>query len=84
MPRILCVKCQIKLKNHRSGVNVVETFGKDSDVPYKLWKADLYKCPNCGLEICCGFGRSAYAEHYEETFAQRMNEAGPKFWDKSC
>jgi hypothetical protein len=60
--RVLCVKCKVKLKNIRSGVHVVETFGTDSDDPYKLWLADLYTCPKCGLEVVCGFAQHNYAE----------------------
>jgi len=74
----------VKLKCHRQGIDVVETFGRDSDVPYKLWKADLYKCPDCGVEIISGFGNSNYAEHFEENFAKLLAQAEPKFWDKSC
>jgi hypothetical protein len=82
--RVLCVKCKVKLKNIRSGVHVVETFGTDSDDPYRLWLADLYTCPKCGLEVVCGFAQHNYGEHYEATFAERLTNAEPKFWDKSC
>jgi hypothetical protein len=86
MPRILCVNCKRKLKCERQGVHVVETFGRDSDDPYKLWRADLYKCPDCGFEVVCGFGASNYAEHYEADFPAQLG-AIPQdkiFWDKSC
>jgi len=52
--------------------------------PYKLWKADLYKCPDCSFEVITGFGAHNYAEHFQDTFAKRFSEAEPKFWDKSC
>lgn len=81
---MVCVKCQVKLKPERNGVHVVETFGRDSAVPYKLWAADLYKCPDCGLEIVAGFGANNYAEHFESDFPRLLQAAEPKFWDKSC
>jgi len=84
MPRMVCVKCQIKLKIKRNGVHVVETFGVDSDEPYKLWRADLWECPDCGAQVVSGFGASNYAEHYEADFAEQLRAAEPKYWDKSC
>lgn len=84
MPRMVCVKCQVKLKPEKNGVTVVETFGTDSDEPYKLWDADLWKCPNCGVQIVSGFAQHNYAEHYQPDFAKQLERAQYKFWDKSC
>jgi hypothetical protein len=36
--------------------------------PYKIWSADLYKCPICGNKIIIGFGAAAIREHFEEGF----------------
>ena len=87
MPRMVCVQCKVKLRPERNGVHVVETFGEDSDEPYKLWRADLYKCPKCGVEVVAGFGapfNNNYAEHYQSDFAMYLEAAEPKYWDKSC
>jgi len=42
------------------GVLDVADFG-----PYKIWSADKWKCPKCGIEIVIGFGDEAIAEHYQ-------------------
>lgn len=81
---MVCVKCQVKLKPERTGVHVVETFGRGSNEPYKLWAADLWKCPDCGFEVVAGFGGNNYAEHFEADFSKLLEKAEPKFWDKSC
>jgi hypothetical protein len=35
--------------------------------PYKLWTADLWKCPRCGVEIISGYSQRGIEDH-EETF----------------
>ena len=84
MPRIVCVKCEVKFKPKRNGVHVVETFGVGSDEPYKLWQADLWECPQCGAEVVSGFANREYAQHYQENFKVQFENAEPKYWDKSC
>ena len=36
--------------------------------PYKIWYADLWKCPNCKNEIIVGFGCAPVAEHFQKDF----------------
>jgi len=36
--------------------------------PYKIWYADLWKCPNCKNEIIVGFGWNPVAEHFQNDF----------------
>ena len=54
MKRPICVKCNLEFRSEESGVAVVELYLKDQKV-YKLWAADLYKCPKCGTKIVSGF-----------------------------
>lgn len=82
--RILCVNCQRKMVVAKNGVHVVETFGRDSDDPYKLWNADLLECPDCHFQVVSGFGANNYAEHYQPDFSEKLERAEPKFYDKSC
>jgi len=65
--RPVCVKCQVELTPEKNGVGLLDmaSFG-----PYKIWEADLWKCPVCNYEIVVGFGRDAIAEHYDETSFQ--------------
>lgn len=81
MPKLVCVKCECEYKVELNGVGVVETasFG-----PYRLWNADLWKCPGCGAEVVAGFsgqGIEPMIEHYEPGFKElleRMKEDWPR------
>lgn len=64
MPKPVCVKCEVEFKLEHSGVVVVEMFQKDKDI-YKIWQADLWKCPKCGTEIVYGFGDKPLMEHWQ-------------------
>ena len=65
--RPVCVKCQTEMRPETNGIGLLDmaTFG-----PYKVWDADLYKCPSCGQEIVTGFGEGAVSHHIDEDFNQ--------------
>lgn len=66
MSKLVCVKCECELRPETNGTTVVETasFG-----PYKIWDADTWKCPGCGMEVVSGFGNNPVREdHYAEDF----------------
>ena len=62
----VCVKCERELHMEKAGVLVRELFQKNTMI-YKIWSADLWKCPECGLEIipASGFADKPLAGHYE-------------------
>lgn len=70
MPKLVCVNCETELKPEVNGVVVVETMLVRE--PYKLWRADLWKCPGCGFEVVAGFGNRPTAEHFEEGFSEKL------------
>lgn len=83
MPKVICTDCQVEYKIEKNGVYVVEMFS-DPPQPYKLWSADLWKCPNCRREIIAGFGMSALAEHFQKNFTTVLDQAkktGKVFYD---
>lgn len=45
--------------------------------PYKLWDADLWECPECGVEVVSGFARAPLAEHYQPTYAAERERLAP-------
>lgn len=57
MNKPLCIKCEVSFKVERNGVLVVELFQKDTEI-YKIWYADLYKCPGCGVTIVGAFAEN--------------------------
>lgn len=63
--RPVCAKCNCELYPKTNGVGVLDmaSFG-----PYRLYHADLWKCPECGLEVVGGFGRGPIAAHYLKDF----------------
>ena len=65
MHRPVCPKCHVELYPERNGVGVLDMadFG-----PYALWDSDLWKCPECGIEVIGGFGSNPLSAHYEEDF----------------
>jgi len=66
MPKMVCVKCQCEFRPETNSTVVVETasFG-----PYKVWHADTWKCPGCGVEVVAGFARQPIREdHYADDF----------------
>lgn len=64
MPKMVCVKCETELKPEENGTIVVELFQENTE-PYKVWSADKWKCPVCGIEVIAGFGNYPLMEHYE-------------------
>ena len=82
MPKITCVKCQKELRPKKNDVAFVETSGPERS-PYKIWLADLWACPVCGVEIVSGFGCAAIHGNWEEDFEQslhREQKRGPVFY----
>jgi hypothetical protein len=69
--RAVCPTCQLSYRCHRGGVDVVEVIGREQK-PYKLWQADLYKCPGCGHEIVTAFGEGPFATDWQENFAETV------------
>jgi hypothetical protein len=64
MPQLICVPCARFLKPKKVGV-LAEELTTDQQ-PYKIWLADLYACPECGVEIVTGFGAHPISEHYRQ------------------
>jgi len=79
----VCAKCRIELRAKKNGVMVVEMAGFG---PCAIHQADLWACPECGMEVVVGFGRKACAYHYEETFEavmerlRRSDDPVIEFW----
>lgn len=67
----VCVKCGRFLEVERMGVHVIEW----AEVrPYRIWRADLVKCPECGVEVIVAFGGGPLARGGEEKMERLMKE----------
>lgn len=40
--------------------------------PYKLWRGDLWKCPDCNFELVVGVIGGPLSEHYKPDFAAQV------------
>lgn len=71
MHRPVCFECHKELRPEKNGVGVLDLadFG-----PYQLWDADLWKCPECGIQVIGGFGNGPISSHYEEDFDRRVKD----------
>ena len=65
----VCVKCEIQFQREKNGVEAKEMRNREKTEPYRIWSADKWKCPKCGVEILNGFAnRACYpnSENYED------------------
>jgi len=67
MPKPVCVPCQRFYRPRHNGTHLLEgmpavphaepgTSHPENWQPYKVWKADLWRCDGCGHQIIAGFG----------------------------
>ena len=71
MPMPICARCEVEYRPEKNGIwlCVHADFG-----PYKIWSADLLKCPRCGHLLISGYGRSAVSEHYMDGFKKMLKK----------
>ena len=61
----VCVECGRLMKSHKTGVYAIQTVeGND----YKVWKADIVACPECGFKALSRFGDEPLKTRDEENF----------------
>lgn len=72
----ICVKCQTEMRVEIIGVLVIEMaeFG-----PYKVWGADLMKCPGCGCEVVTRFSdKPIRQDHWASDFPAWLEDQKKK------
>ncbi len=79
MPKMVCSQCQLELQPQKTGVILIEMadFGE-----YKIWSADLWRCPDCGMGIVAGFADEPIRIHHEDDFPAVLAgiHANPDAW----
>ncbi len=71
----VCVKCEVELRPEKNGFKVIDMFQHNTKA-YKIWDADKWKCPKCGIEVVVGFGNKPLAiQHEGETFQKYLDIA---------
>jgi hypothetical protein len=67
--------CGRLMQCKQNSVTVEEVMEDGS--PYKLWEADLWECPDCGVELIAGFGQSPIAEHWQRSYPEQCARLAP-------
>lgn len=65
----VCVTCQKEYRPEKNGITAIEmaSFG-----PYKIWAADLLKCPKCGHLVISGYSDFAL-DHLDSNFKAALS-----------
>jgi hypothetical protein len=95
MTKPVCVPCKRFFRPEKNGYSLVEGMpivnlappgnaAPEQWAPYKLWRADKWKCQGCGHEIVVGFGSSPIAEHYEPDFEKTCELMGAELQVNDC
>jgi hypothetical protein len=71
---LLC-GCGRFLQVKQNSVTVEELLEDGSS--YKLWDADLWQCPECGVEIIAGFGKAPISEHWRPEYSHTRQRLAP-------
>lgn len=72
MNKPICVKCELAFEVERMGVYVKEIYNMGI---YKVWAADLLKCPKCGFEVIGAWGDNPLAMAHEDNRMKTVLEA---------
>jgi hypothetical protein len=76
----LCAKCEVEFKPEKNGIKVAELYKQNTEV-YRIWQADLWKCPVCGAEIVAGYGQLPRYEHFHQNL-EAMVESMKAFGER--
>ena len=51
----VCIHCSLPMTNISVGATIISMY-MDPPQPCKLWRTDIYKCPQCSNEVAAGYG----------------------------
>jgi hypothetical protein len=57
----------------KTGVLTVEMYMENKEI-YRIWSADKYRCPLCGVEVITGFGNGPYVHSAEESCEKALQK----------
>ena len=78
MNQPICVECRVSMRCEKTGVDVEAMAGT---MPYQIWSADLFECPNCNVRVISGFGKQPVAEYFQkERYAKFVPGVFIRFW----
>ena len=71
--RVLCTDCGRDFQVEKTGVLIKELFMGDKEV-YRIWNADLLRCPGCNIMVISRCADNPIAEHWEKEKMAAMLE----------
>lgn len=73
----VCGKCDVFMVSAINGIRVREMIESG---PYRVWAADLWRCPVCKWELVTGFGNGplAYPEDPSGNYEAYVQAAGER------
>jgi hypothetical protein len=91
----ICVPCQRFYRPKKNGFAFIEGMPIGNGVepglrqpeswePYKLWRGDLWHCPDCGAEIIVGVAPSPMSEHYRPDFVEHVESSRATLQVNDC
>ena len=84
MPKMVCVKCEVEFRPETNGVHIFEMMNNNTKI-YKIWQADKWRCPECGVEVVAGFAQHPTREQFDddiEFVSKKMLDDGNVIYDK--
>jgi hypothetical protein len=73
----MCVKCGVEFIPQETGVYVEEL--SKAIGSYRVWMADVKKCPVCDFEIIYGYGDKPVASHFDKDYVDHLAKLAPKY-----
>lgn len=64
----ICAKCCIELRPKTNGICIAEMSCQGAEA---LWSADLWHCPQCGLEVILGTGSQPINMYWDPEFTEK-------------
>lgn len=94
----ICVPCERFMRPERTAVafiegkphgGIVPWDGKSGRTsvgwtPYKLWRGDQWRCPDCDATIIVGVAQAPVVEHYEDRFSLVVKALNVTLFIKDC
>lgn len=82
MATLVCPKCRLRMLPKRQDVAAEQMSSMGG---YQVFAADLYSCPECGVEIVAGFGAKPLAHYlddeYEGAVSMQSRRGYFPFWN---
>jgi len=79
--RMVCRECRRELKLEKSQV-VVQEISPERKT-FRLWYADLWGCPGCGVQVAADFGRHPFGDIERRDDLARMLEKEVKVYGRT-